>query len=318
MDLEHFFTNVTEKAAIACFDWIGKGDEKLSDKAAVSSMREELNKIDINGKIVIGEGERDCAPMLYIGEHVGTGNGQEIDIAVDPLEGTTICANGTEGALSVLAASSRNSLLNAPDIYMNKIAIGPNLPDGVIAIEASVKENLQNLAKAKKCQISDIVVTILARERHRDLISQARETGAKIRLIQDGDIAAVISTSVGFEHFAKTDLYLGIGGAPEGVIAAAALKTTGGQFFGKLVYKDDNERKRAKMMGVDNLDRTYSLEDLVKDHAIFVATAITNSLGLKGVEVTDLYIKANSLVINSVNRKIGVIQNIYSKKDGKC
>ena len=245
---------VVEKAAIACYDWIGKGQEKLADQAAVTSMRSSLNQIDFNGKIVIGEGERDEAPMLYIGEKVGKNNdGLEVDIALDPLEGTTICAEGAQNSLAVIAFANKGGFLHAPDVYMDKIAVGPNLPHGIVDLDNSPRVNLANLAKAKKCDISDLTVLILKRDRHQELIAKVREAKARVKLISDGDVAAVIACA---DAATKIDIYMGIGGAPEGVLAAAALRVVGGQMMGRLIF-DNNEKQiiRAKEMAITDLKK---------------------------------------------------------------
>ena len=262
-------TTVAEKAAIACYDWIGKGKEKLADQAAVTSMRNSLNQMPISGTIVIGEGERDEAPMLYIGEKVGKG-GIKVDIALDPLEGTTICATANENSLAVIAFATQGGFLHAPDVYMDKIAIGANLPKGIVDLDNSPKVNLQNLAKAKKCKISDLQVMILQRDRHSEIIAKCREAGARVKLISDGDIAAVIATT---DLKTGIDMYMGVGGAPEGVLAAAALRTTGGQFMGRLIFNDDKKQiARAKKMGIKDLNKKYTTEQLAKDDVLFIAS----------------------------------------------
>jgi len=273
---------VTEAAALSCARWMGKGDEKAADQAAVNAMREALNGLSIEGTVVIGEGERDKAPMLYIGEKVGTGTGlgPQIDIALDPLEGTTICAKGGVNALAVIAMAEKGGFLHAPDVYMNKIAVGGGLPDGVIDLDNSPEKNLKNLAKAKKCDISDLVVVILERERHEQLIAKVREAGAKIQLIADGDVAGIIATAM---PTTGVDMYMGIGGAPEGVLAAAALRSIGGQMQGRLIFSKAEEKARAKRMGIDDLNRKYKLDDLAKGDVMFAATGVTDGSMLRGV-----------------------------------
>ena len=299
---------VAEKAAIACFDWIGCGEEKSADQAAVTAMRNSLNSMDISGKIVIGEGERDKAPMLYIGEEVGKG-GLELDIALDPLEGTTICANANANSLAVIAFANKEGFLNAPDVYMEKIAIGPNLPKDIIDLDNSPKTNLSNLAQAKKCNISDLTVMILKRKRHEELIANCRQSGARVHLIGDGDIAGVIATT----DSTKTgiDIYMGTGGAPEGVLAAAALRTTGGQIMGRLIFNDDKiQIARAKEMNIADLNKKYTTEEMAQGNVIFIASGVTNGSILQGVKKNNNYTSVNSLIMNSEHKSI---KNILSK-----
>ena len=253
---------VTEAAALSASLLMGRGDEKAADQAAVDAMRKALNSLSIDGTVVIGEGERDEAPMLYIGEKVGTGNGPKIDIALDPLEGTTICAKGGPNALAVIAMAEAGGFLNAPDVYMEKIAVGGGLPGGVVDLDEKVETNLRNLALAKGADVSELVVCILDRPRHAELIARVREAGARIMLIGDGDVSGVIATA---QPNAGIDLYMGSGGAPEGVLAAAALRCIGGQFQGRLIFRNDAERERAKRWGVTDLDKKYSLYDLAKE-----------------------------------------------------
>ena len=257
-------------AALGCFKWIGQGDEKAADQAAVNAMRQALNTLSIDGTVVIGEGERDKAPMLYIGEKVGSGQGPEIDIALDPLEGTTICATGGPNSLAVMAMAEKNGFLHAPDVYMDKIAVGSGLPEGVVDLDETPEKNLKNLAKARKCEVSDLMVCILQRERHEEIIAKVREAGAKIKLIGDGDVAGVIATT-NPDH-TGVDLYMGIGGAPEGVLAAAALRCIGGQMQGRLLFDDNEQRERAKRMGVSDLSKKYKLEEMASGNVMFAAT----------------------------------------------
>ena len=273
--------DLVEKAAIACYDWIGKGDNMAADAAAVKSMRQNLNLMNINGVIVIGEGERDEAPMLYIGEKVGKG-GINVDIALDPLEGTTICANAGESSLAVIAFAKKGGFLHAPDVYMDKIAVGAGLPEGVVDLDNSVKKNLQNIAKAKKCSISDLSVMILERSRHQELISKTREAGAKIRLIGDGDVAGVIACT---SQTTRVDAYMGIGGAPEGVLAAAALRVIGGQMMGRLIF-DGNKKQieRAKKMGIKDLNKKYTAAEMAQGDVIFACAGVTDGYMLSGVK----------------------------------
>ncbi len=271
---------VTEAAALSASLLMGRGDEKAADQAAVDAMRKALNALSIEGTVVIGEGERDEAPMLYIGEKVGTGNGPKIDIALDPLEGTTICAKGGPNALAVIAMAEAGGFLNAPDVYMDKIAVGGGLPDGVVDLDEKVETNLRNLAKAKGADVAELVVCILDRPRHSELIARVREAGARIMLIGDGDVSGVIATA---QPNAGIDLYMGSGGAPEGVLAAAALRCIGGQFQGRLLFRNDAERERAKRWGVTDLDKKYGLHDLAKGDVMFCATGVTTGPMLDGV-----------------------------------
>jgi fructose-1,6-bisphosphatase II / sedoheptulose-1,7-bisphosphatase len=312
--ISHEAIIVAENAAIACYDWIGKGKEKLADQAAVESMRDSLNEMSINGKIVIGEGERDEAPMLYIGEEVGKG-GLEVDIALDPLEGTTICATAAEGSLAVIAFAQKGGFLHAPDVYMDKIAVGPNLPEGIVDLDNSVSKNLQNLATAKNCEISDLTVMILDRTRHQKIIEETREAGAKVKLISDGDVAGIISTT---DPEAKIDLYLGIGGAPEGVLAAAALRTIGGQMMGRLIFDDVNNKvkegqiERAQKMGITDLNKKYTTEEMAKGDVLFIASGVTNGQLLKGVTKNNKQITVNSLIMDSHSKSVKKIQSQYN------
>ena len=292
---------IVEKAAIACFSWIGKGDNMAADKAAVESMRHNLNLMNIAGTIVIGEGERDEAPMLFIGEQVGQG-GIEVDIALDPLEGTTICANAGESSLAVIAFAKKGGFLHAPDVYMEKIAVGAGLPEGVIDLDNSPQTNLSNIAKAKKCAISDLTVMILDRGRHAKLISDVRQAGARIRLIGDGDVAGVIACT---SQNTKVDVYMGIGGAPEGVLAAAALRVIGGQMMGRLIF-DDNQKQieRAKKMGISDLNKKYLANEMAKGDVIFACAGVTDGYMLEGVKKSDGKIFVNSLLLDSAAKKV--------------
>ena len=274
---------VTEYAAIAAATQIGRGDEHAADQAAVTAMRDALNQLPFDGTIVIGEGERDEAPMLFIGEKVGRaqGSGPKIDIALDPLEGTTLTAKAGPNALAVLAVAEEGGLLNAPDVYMDKIAVGPGYPLGVIDLAKSVTENINAVAKVKGVAARDITACVLDRPRHEALIKELRSIGCSIVLIPDGDVAGVIATT---NPETSIDIYLGSGGAPEGVLAAAALRCVGGQFQGRLVFRNDDERGRARRWGIEDLDRIYSLEDLAKGDVIFAATGVTDGSLLKGVK----------------------------------
>lgn len=295
---------VTEAAAIAAAKLRGRGNEKAADKAAVDAMRRELNRVHIRGRVVIGEGEMDEAPMLYIGEEVGDGEGPEVDIAVDPLEGTTICAKSMPNALAVLAIAERGGLLHAPDMYMNKIAIGPGYPEGVIDLDASPADNLNSLAKAKGISVSEITACILDRPRHADLIKAVREAGAAVQLIPDGDIAGVIWTTDPEET--GIDIYLGSGGAPEGVLAAAALRCIGGQMQGRLMPLKDEERERAAKMGAD-INRKYTMEDMASGDVIFSATGVTDGSLLQGVHFRGEFAETETVIMRA---KTGTVRRI--------
>ena len=267
---------VSEAAAIASADLVGRGDEKAADQAAVNAMREQLNKLDIAGVVVIGEGERDEAPMLYIGEEVGTGNGPGVDIALDPLEGTTLTAKDMPNALTVIAMGPRGSMLHAPDTYMEKLAIGPGYATDTVTLDMTAAERVNALAAAKGCAARDITVCILERPRHQDMIADVRATGASIRLITDGDVAGVMHCAD--PETTGIDMYMGTGGAPEGVLAAAALKCMGGQIYGRLLFRNDDERGRAAKAGITDLDRIYTRDEMVTQDVIFAATGVTGRL----------------------------------------
>jgi len=294
---------VTEAAAIASSRLMGRGDEMAADQAAVDAMRQSLNGLAIDGTVVIGEGERDEAPMLYIGEKVGVG-GPKVDIALDPLEGTTICATGGANALSVVAMAEEDGLLQAPDVYMEKIAIGPGTPPNVVDLDETTAKNLENLARAKGCGISDLVACILNRPRHEELISKTREAGARIQLIQDGDVAGVIATA---RENTGIDIYMGIGGAPEGVLAAAALRCIGGQMQGRLVFRNEEEKNRAAKLGVDDLTRKYDLGEMAKGEVMFAATGVTDGSMLRGVRRNTTTASTDSLIMRSKTGTVRVI-----------
>ncbi len=296
---------VTEAAAVAAARLRGRGNEKAADKAAVDAMRRELGRVSIDGTVVIGEGEMDEAPMLYIGEKVGTGEGPEVDIAVDPLEGTTICAKNMPNALAVLAISERGGLLHAPDMYMNKIAVGPGYPDGIVDLDASPAENLNALAKAKGVPISEIMACILDRPRHAELIKAVRQTGAGVQLIPDGDIAGVIWTTDPQET--GIDIYMGSGGAPEGVLAAAALRCIGGQIQGRLMPMSDQERLRAEKMGISDITRKFHLEDMASADVVFSATGVTDGSLLDGVRFRGDFAETETVVMRS---KTGTVRRM--------
>ncbi|MDX9998869.1 MAG: class II fructose-bisphosphatase [Phenylobacterium sp.] len=292
---------VTEIAAIAAWKLAGRGDEKAADQAAVDAMRTALNDLDIQGEIVIGEGERDEAPMLYIGEKVGTGKGPAIDIALDPLEGTTLTAKAMANALAVMAWAPKGTLLNAPDTYMDKIACGPGYPAGVIDLDASPADNVKALAKAKGVDPSEITVCVLDRPRHADIMASLRSVGARVHLITDGDVAGVINTA---DPETGIDMYVGSGGAPEGVLACAALKCVGGQFQGRLVFRNADERARAERCGITDLDKKYDLHEMVRADAIFAATGVTKGALLDGVRMSGGFVHTHTLVMNSATRTV--------------
>lgn len=304
---------VTEFAALAASRLMGRGDEKAADQAAVDAMRRALNSLEIDGKVVIGEGERDEAPMLYIGEKVGTGNGPKIDIALDPLEGTTITAKGGANALAVIAMADDGGFLHAPDVYMDKLAVGPGLPKGIVDIDNSPTENLNALASEKGVKVADLVVCILDRPRHQELIEEVRGAGARIMLISDGDVSGVIATTT---EESGVDMYLGSGGAPEGVLAAAALRCIGGQFQGRLLFRNDDERGRAQRLGVEDLNRKYDLEELASGDVMFAATGVTGGTMLAGVRRTGKGVSTQSLVMRSSTgtvRKLETFHNFERK-----
>jgi fructose-1,6-bisphosphatase II / sedoheptulose-1,7-bisphosphatase len=288
---------VSEAAAIAAAKLVGQGDEKAADQAAVDAMRKQLNMLDIQGRIVIGEGERDEAPMLYIGEEVGTGDGPGVDIALDPLEGTTLTAKDMPNALAVIAMGPRGSMLHAPDVYMDKLAIGPGYREGLVDLDMTPTERIQVLARAKGTATSGIMVCVLERPRHEALIGEIRATGARIRLITDGDVAGVI-------HCAEPDktgidMYMGSGGAPEGVLAAAALKCMGGQMLGRLLFRNDDERKRAHKAGIKDLDRVYTRDEMVTEHVIFSATGVTDGSIVRGARRDGEWMETETLLMRS-------------------
>ncbi|HEY1447318.1 MAG TPA: class II fructose-bisphosphatase [Caulobacteraceae bacterium] len=292
---------VCEEAAIASWALAGRGDEKAADQAAVDAMRGALNQLEIDGVIVIGEGERDEAPMLYIGEKVGLGRGPRIDIALDPLEGTTLTAKNMANALAVMAWAPAGSLLNAPDTYMDKIACGPGYPHGILDLDRSASENARALAKAKGVDIAELSVCVLDRPRHAEIITSLREAGVRVCLITDGDVAGVINTA---DRDTGIDMYVGQGGAPEGVLACAALKCVGGQFQGRLVFRTADERSRAHRHGVKDLEKKYDLHELVREDAIFVATGVTDGALLDGVKFKDGFVHTHTLVMNSHSRTV--------------
>ena len=287
----------TEAAAVAASTMIGRGDKEGADQEAVTALRAAFNKLDIDGTIVIGEGERDEAPMLYIGEEVGTGKGPGVDIALDPLEGTTLTAKDMPNALTVIAMGPRGSMLHAPDTYMDKLAIGPGYEEGVVTLDMSPRERVEALAKAKGCAPSDITVCILERPRHEAMIAEVRETGASIRLITDGDVAGVMHCAE--SEVTGIDMYMGQGGAPEGVLAAAALKCMGGQIFGRLLFRNDDEKGRAAKAGITDLDRIYSRDEMVTQDVIFAATGVTGGSLLPALKRSPGWVETSTLLMRS-------------------
>jgi len=304
---------VTEAAALSASMLMGRGDEKAADQAAVDAMRRALNSLAIDGVVVIGEGERDEAPMLYIGEKVGLGSGPRVDIALDPLEGTTITAKGGPNALAVIAMAEAGGFLNAPDVYMDKLAVGGGLPDGLVDIDAAPADNLKALAKATKREVAELVVCILDRPRHAELIKKVREAGARIMLISDGDVSGVIATAL---PESGVDMYMGSGGAPEGVLAAAALRCIGGQFQGRLLFRNDDERGRAQRLGIKDLNRKYSLLELARGDVMFAATGVTDGSLLRGVRRFAGGASTHSIIMRSKTgtvRKIEATHNLARK-----
>lgn len=298
---------VSEAAALASARLVGRGDEKEADQAAVNAMREQLNLLDIAGVVVIGEGERDEAPMLFIGEEVGTGNGPGVDIALDPLEGTTLTAKDMPNALTVIAMGPRGSMLHAPDVYMDKLAIGPGFEEGVVTLDMSPAERVQALAKAKGCSTQDITVCVLERPRHDAIIDDIRSTGASIRLITDGDVAGVMHCA---DPSTGIDMYMGEGGAPEGVLAAAALKCMGGQIFGRLLFRNGDEKARATKAGITDFDRIYSRDEMVTEDVIFAATGVTSGSLLTSVKREPGWLTCETLLMRS---KTGSVRRMTYK-----
>ena len=305
--LSDAMVRVTEIAAIAAHKMVGRGDEKAADQAAVDAMRRAFNSVDFQGRIVIGEGERDEAPMLYIGEEVGTGNGPAIDIALDPLEGTTLTAKAMANALAVLAISPRGGLLHAPDTYMDKIAIGPGYPEGVVDLDETPAANITAMAKVAAKPVEDMTACVLDRPRHADIIESLRSVGARICLISDGDVAGVINTT---NSDTGIDLYVGQGGAPEGVLAAAALKCVGGQMQGRLVFRNEDERGRASRVGITDFDKKYALSELASGETVFCATGVTKGGLVDGVVVGKGVTVTDTLVMSSAD---GMVRKITSR-----
>ena len=301
---------VTEAAALAASRWMGRGDEKAADQAAVDAMRQALNSLTIDGTVVIGEGERDEAPMLYIGEKVGKGGGPKVDIALDPLEGTTITAKGGTNALAVIAMADSGNFLNAPDVYMDKIAIGGGYAPGLVDLDRSPRENIQALAAAKGVPVSEITACILDRPRHAKLIEAVRAVGASIRLITDGDVAGVINTTNPEET--GIDIYIGIGGAPEGVLAAAALRCIGGQMQGRLVTSSDEQRARAVKMGIEDIDKKFSMEEMARGDVMFAATGVTDGSMLDGVKFDSGKVTTDTVVMRSSTGTVRWINAVHA------
>ena len=299
---------VSEAAALASADLVGRGDEKAADQAAVNAMREQLNLLDIAGVVVIGEGERDEAPMLFIGEEVGTGNGPGVDIALDPLEGTTLTAKDMPNALTVIAMGPRGSMLHAPDVYMDKLAIGPGFDTDVVTLDMLPVERVAALARAKGCKTTDLTVCILERPRHEAMIGEVRSTGAAIRLITDGDVAGVMHCAEA--EITGIDMYMGSGGAPEGVLAAAALKCMGGQIYGRLMFRNDDERGRAAKAGISDLDRIYTRDEMVTEDVIFAATGVTGGTLLPGIKRAPGWRTTETLLMRS---KTGSVRRMIYK-----
>jgi len=304
---------VTERAAVSAARLSGRGDEKAADQAAVDAMRRELNKLPIDGTVVIGEGERDEAPMLYIGEQLGSRIGPKVDIAVDPLEGTTLCAKCMPGAIATMAMAEGGSLLNAPDVYMEKIAIGPGYPQGVIHLDASAEENIRNLAKAKGVNPSELTALVLDRPRHADVIAGVRKAGAAVRLITDGDVAGIIHTAD--PSSTGIDIYIGVGGAPEGVLAAAAMRCIGGQIQCRLVLDTEEKRERALKMGITDPRRLYQMQDLVRGDCLFAATGVTDGALLRGVKFKGAVIETETVVMRSVTGTVRWIRAEHRQLD---
>jgi fructose-1,6-bisphosphatase II / sedoheptulose-1,7-bisphosphatase len=300
-------TRVCEAAAIAAERLAGRGDEMAADKVAVEAMRQELNKLDINGVVVIGEGERDEAPLLFIGDKVGTGKGKRVDIALDPLEGTTLTAKAMANALAVVAFTTEGGMLQTPDTYMDKIAIGPGYPAGIVDLDASPADNVRALAEFKGVPPEQITACVLDRPRHKDIIASLRDVGARVQLISDGDVAGVINTA---DPSTGIDIYLGQGGAPEGVLACAALKCVGGQFQGRLVFRNEDEKARARRLGLKDseFDRKYDLNELVSGEAVFAATGVTDGALLDGVKIRSGFIETHSLVMTTSTGRVREIR----------
>ena len=297
---------VSEAAAIAAARLIGRGDERAADHAATEAMRSQLNMLDIKGTVVIGEGERDEAPMLFIGEEVGKGTGEEVDIALDPLEGTTLTAKAMPNALTVVAMGPRHSMLHAPDVYMDKLAIGPGFPEGLVDLDMAPAERIRVFAEAKGCEPGDVSVCILERPRHAELIAEVRSTGAAIRLITDGDVAGVMHVTAPAET--GIDMYMGSGGAPEGVLAAAALKCMGGQIQGRLIFRNEDEVARARRAGIEDLNAKYTRDEMIRADVLFAATGVTNGSLVRGARRLGEYLETETLLMRS---RTGSVRRLF-------
>ncbi len=300
---------VSEAAAIASASLVGGGDEKEADQAAVNAMRDQLNLLDIKGTVVIGEGERDEAPMLYIGEEVGSGEGPEVDIALDPLEGTTLTAKDMPNALTVISMGPRGTMLHAPDVYMDKLAIGPGYAPDTVHLDMTPTERVLALAKAKGCEPQDLMCCVLERPRHEAMIAEIRETGARIRLITDGDVAGVIHCAE--PDITGIDMYMGSGGAPEGVLAASALKCMGGQIYGRLLFRNEDEKSRASRAGITDFDKIYTRDEMVQADVIFAATGVTDGSLLKGARDNGRYVETETVLMRS---KSGSVRRIHYRQ----
>ena len=301
------FVNITSKAAISCFKYLGKNDKNLADKAATDEMRKNLNLLDIDGKVVIGEGELDEAPMLYIGEKLGTGKGPSLDIAVDPLEGTNFAAKNLPGALSVMAVSKKGDLFHAPETYMNKLAVSADVPHDATDLDFDIEKNVKNIADSKKKKLNQITICILDRPRHADIIEKLKKINVNVKLITDGDVSgALLVTNKKY----NVDAYFGIGGGPEGVLAASALDAYDCKFQGRFLFESDEDKKRAKNMGIKDLDKKYDLKDIVKGDSIFCATGITNNEHVNGVIhndgkfITETLVTCKNTLINVVKKEV--------------
>lgn len=304
---------VTEAAALAASNWVGKGDKNAADGAAVEAMRRAFDTVAIDGTVVIGEGEMDEAPMLYIGEKVGlyakSGGGPLADIAVDPLEGTSLTAKGGPNAMTTVALAEKGGFLNAPDIYMDKLAVGPGLPDDVVSLDATMEQNLKSLAKARKCDVGDLTVCMLDRDRHKELLKACRAAGARVMLIPDGDVSGLVAVS---QPETGVDIYVGWGGAPEGVLAAAALRCIGGQMYGRLIYEDDAQIERAKSMGITDPNRIFRLEEMARGNVMFAATGVTSGPMLKGVRRFGGGAYTHSIVMRSKSGTVRYVEGHHN------
>ena len=308
-DLSNQLSNITSSAAIACYPYIGKKDKLIADKAATDNMRTNLNKLKIDGEVVIGEGELDKAPMLYIGEKLGNGNGPSIDIAVDPVEGTNFAANNLPGALSVIAISSKGNLFQAPETYMNKLAVGKEIPDDAVDLDFSIEKNVKNIADVKNKDLKNITVCLLDRPRHKDIINELKQLNVNLKLISDGDVSGALLVT---DNKYNVDLFLGIGGGPEGVLAASALDAYKCKFQGRFLFKTDNDIKRAEQMGIKDLNKKYFLNEIIKGESIFCATGITTGDLVNGVKiknnkyVTETLVTHKNSIIKVIKKEVAI------------